>query len=232
MKSYKDLTQRLDEILTKSTPAGKWIDDFVHSDNPKFAGKSAAKRKQMALAAYYSKQRKESAAVSQNSTAEVDMREAKEEHLVHVSDGSKYDEQPHEKDVEHVMAGVKQHGGEHAGGSDKGVFFKFPSKEHAQNFMHHVNKCPHRSCDAHLSEAVEYKGIGTDVVDKKKKLNPQPNLMTTKKTVKDFKEGYDHGPIDRDAKVAELAYYKAESRGFEPGYELEDWLAAEGECSL
>ena len=37
---------------------------------------------------------------------------------------------------------------------------------------------------------------------------------------------------DRDAKVAELAYFKAESRGFEPGHELEDWLAAEGECSL
>jgi hypothetical protein len=37
---------------------------------------------------------------------------------------------------------------------------------------------------------------------------------------------------DRDAKVAELAYYKAESRGFEPGHELEDWLSAEGECSL
>jgi len=37
---------------------------------------------------------------------------------------------------------------------------------------------------------------------------------------------------DHDAKVAELAYFKAESRGFEPGYELEDWLAAEGECSL
>jgi hypothetical protein len=37
---------------------------------------------------------------------------------------------------------------------------------------------------------------------------------------------------DRDARVAELAYYKAESRGFEPGHELEDWLAAEGECSL
>jgi hypothetical protein len=36
-------------------------------------------------------------------------------------------------------------------------------------------------------EAVEYKGIGTDVVDKKKKLNPQPNLTTAKKTVKDFK---------------------------------------------
>jgi hypothetical protein len=37
---------------------------------------------------------------------------------------------------------------------------------------------------------------------------------------------------DRDAKIAELAYYKAESRGFAPGYELEDWLEAERECLL
>ena len=37
---------------------------------------------------------------------------------------------------------------------------------------------------------------------------------------------------DRDAIVAELAYYKAESRGFELGHELDDWLAAEAECSL
>jgi hypothetical protein len=37
-------------------------------------------------------------------------------------------------------------------------------------------------------EAVTYTGMGTDVVDKKKKLNPQPNLTTDKKTVKDFKE--------------------------------------------
>lgn len=37
---------------------------------------------------------------------------------------------------------------------------------------------------------------------------------------------------DRDAKVAELAYYKAESRGFEPGHELEDWFEAEQEFSL
>ncbi len=34
---------------------------------------------------------------------------------------------------------------------------------------------------------------------------------------------------DRDAKIAELAYYKAEKRGFTPGYELEDWLEAEQE---
>ncbi|MGZ4968912.1 MAG: DUF2934 domain-containing protein [Methylobacter sp.] len=37
---------------------------------------------------------------------------------------------------------------------------------------------------------------------------------------------------DRDAKIAELAYYKAENRGFAPGYELEDWLEAEKEFLL
>ena len=48
--------EALDEVLTKSTSAGETISDFVHSDNPKFAGKSKEKRKKMALAAYYSKQ--------------------------------------------------------------------------------------------------------------------------------------------------------------------------------
>ena len=37
---------------------------------------------------------------------------------------------------------------------------------------------------------------------------------------------------ERDARIAELAYGKAESRGFEPGYELEDWLEAEREFML
>lgn len=37
---------------------------------------------------------------------------------------------------------------------------------------------------------------------------------------------------DRDARIAELAYYRAENRGFEPGHELEDWLAAEQEYLL
>lgn len=47
----------LDEILTKQTSAGEVIKDFQQSKNPKFAGKSKEKRKQMALAAYYAKQR-------------------------------------------------------------------------------------------------------------------------------------------------------------------------------
>ena len=35
--------------------------------------------------------------------------------------------------------------------------------------------------------------------------------------------------VDRDVRITELAYLKAESRGFEPGHELEDWLEAERE---
>jgi len=32
---------------------------------------------------------------------------------------------------------------------------------------------------------------------------------------------------DRSARIAEAAYFRAQQRGFAPGYELEDWLAAE-----
>lgn len=48
---------KIEEVLGKSAEAGEWISDFVHSDDPRFKGKSKEKRKQMALAAYYAKQR-------------------------------------------------------------------------------------------------------------------------------------------------------------------------------
>jgi len=51
--------EQVDEVLTKSDPASKWIHDFVHSDNPKFKGKSKEERKKQALGAYYAKQRNE-----------------------------------------------------------------------------------------------------------------------------------------------------------------------------
>ena len=76
-----------------------------------------------------------------------------EEHIVHVNDGSKYDEQPHEKDAAHVMAGVKMHGGEFDSHSDKGAFFKFKSHTDAKNFKRHVDSCPHKTCDADLHES-------------------------------------------------------------------------------
>lgn len=33
------------------------------------------------------------------------------------------------------------------------------------------------------------------------------------------------------AKIADAAYFRAEKRGFEPGHELDDWLAAETEVA-
>jgi Protein of unknown function (DUF2934) len=35
--------------------------------------------------------------------------------------------------------------------------------------------------------------------------------------------------INREQLIAEAAYHHAEARSFEPGHELEDWLAAEAE---
>jgi DUF2934 family protein len=36
-------------------------------------------------------------------------------------------------------------------------------------------------------------------------------------------------PDHRRALIAQVAYYRAERRGFEPGHETEDWLSAEAE---
>ncbi len=52
----EQLDEMINEVLGKDASAGDWIHDFVHSDNPKFAGKSKAERKKMALGAYYGKQ--------------------------------------------------------------------------------------------------------------------------------------------------------------------------------
>ena len=49
--------EQIEEVLSNSASAGDWVSDFVKSDDPRFKGKSKEKRKQMALAAYYAKQR-------------------------------------------------------------------------------------------------------------------------------------------------------------------------------
>jgi hypothetical protein len=38
-------------------------------------------------------------------------------------------------------------------------------------------------------------------------------------------------PADRESLVRMAAYLRAERRGFAPGYEIEDWLAAEAEVN-
>jgi hypothetical protein len=58
-KEELELDEQINEVLSKDADAGDWIHDFIHSDNPKFAGKSKAERKKMALGAYYAKQNEE-----------------------------------------------------------------------------------------------------------------------------------------------------------------------------
>ena len=53
------LDEMINEVLSKDASAGDWIHDFIHSDNPKFAGKSKKERQKQALAAYYAKQNEE-----------------------------------------------------------------------------------------------------------------------------------------------------------------------------
>jgi hypothetical protein len=60
-----EIIAELTEALSGDLSAGEWIRDFVKSDNPKFEGKSKEKRKQMALAAYYAKQRNEEAEIEE-----------------------------------------------------------------------------------------------------------------------------------------------------------------------
>ena len=62
MKLFKEFVEdlELDEVLGKDADMGDYIDDFKKSDSPQFKGRSEKKRKEMAIAAYLSKQRQES----------------------------------------------------------------------------------------------------------------------------------------------------------------------------
>lgn len=90
-EQLNEIVAELQEVLGKDDPAGKWISDFVHSDNPKFAGKSKEKRKQMALAAYYANQRNE----------EVELQE-KYDHEKHNPFKHDTDKGANESDREHI----------------------------------------------------------------------------------------------------------------------------------
>lgn len=50
------------------------------------------------------------------------------------------------------------------------------------------------------------------------------------KTVAIMERSQSSGAADQLDHIATAAYYKAESRGFAPGQEMDDWLAAETEC--
>jgi len=79
MHGMKACPKKIEEVLTKSTPASEYIKDFEKSDNPKFAGKSKEKRKEMGLAAYYAKQRDESAELASESRAWVSAKQVEKD---------------------------------------------------------------------------------------------------------------------------------------------------------
>ena len=70
---HKEEVEQVDEVITKKTSMGDVIADFVHSKNPKFAGKSKKQRMKQAMAAYYSKQRNEAYEDSDYVSDEVSM---------------------------------------------------------------------------------------------------------------------------------------------------------------
>lgn len=58
------------------------------------------------------------------------------------------------------------------------------------------------------------------------------NTRTTSRAARPRRAASAPTPIDQDqrrALIAQAAYFRAERRGFAPGYEAEDWLAAETE---
>ena len=54
--SYMDFSEQIYEKLSKKDDVGDFVDDFKKSDAKQFKGKSDKKKKQMAVAAYLSKQ--------------------------------------------------------------------------------------------------------------------------------------------------------------------------------
>ena len=49
--------ESIEEKLSVEDGAEKWIHDFIHSNDPRFEGKSKEERKQMALAGFYAAKR-------------------------------------------------------------------------------------------------------------------------------------------------------------------------------
>ena len=66
----------------------------------------------------------------------------------------------------------------------------------------------------------------------KRPASTRPKAAAPKKTAPKPAAGtVTAGDADRQAMVAMAAYFRAQKRGFAPGYEVEDWVAAEAEIS-
>lgn len=113
------IDEMINEVLGKSEPASAWIKDFVDSEDPKFAGKSKEKRKQMALAAYYAKQRNEELDVNEildyiNEDEEV-LAELSKATLTSYANKASNDRAEHKKKADAGMKDYEDKGGQGSG---------------------------------------------------------------------------------------------------------------------
>lgn len=72
------------------------------------------------------------------------------------------------------------------------------------------------------------KSKGTPEQQPQAEANPQ---VTSEATQEAAGETQPASAAPRQEAVAKAAYYKAEQRGFAPGYEMQDWLDAERELA-
>jgi len=70
--------------------------------------------------------------------------------------------------------------------------------------------------------AVTARAIKSRAANRKRAAPPPTNSIVTRSSA--YVE-----PQERQAMIAESAYFRSAHRGFEPGHEVEDWLAAESE---
>jgi hypothetical protein len=57
------------------------------------------------------------------------------------------------------------------------------------------------------------------------------SILRSDRSLVDFAEAIARSQEQLRQAIAEAAYYRAQQRGFAPGHELEDWLAAQHEIS-
>jgi hypothetical protein len=135
------LEDEVNEVLSKDAKAGDWIHDFVNSKNPKFAGKSPEKRKQMALAAYYAKQKNESLVIE-------DHYKAADTHLSYANDadakGDKVAYHTHMADHHDEMSQWHESKGRSASADKHAEKADFHAEKAAQHATRSVKEERHR----------------------------------------------------------------------------------------
>jgi hypothetical protein len=140
------------DINSDYTAKSKTLQDLSRDKN---VDQQQVQQRRLDLEKEYALKKEKLKADHEKNKESLQKEELDENHIVHVDDGSKYGEEPHDKDVEHVMSGAKTHGGEFDGHSDKGAFFKFKSHSDAKNFVDHVKRSPHKTVGADLHEEAD-----------------------------------------------------------------------------